>query len=503
MKIFTAEQIRKIDAYTIEHEPILSINLMERAAFKCFEWIVSHVIPQRPVKVFVGPGNNGGDGLAIARMLTLAKWKVEVLLLSSPERLSPDALINYKRMADISQATMKLIQCNGVKINPTDLIIDAMFGSGISKPLDGLAAEVAQLINSSGAMVVSIDSPSGLYYGANPSLAQHTIVQANHTLGFQFPKLSFFFAENEKYTGQWHILNINLHPEAIEQQQSVYYYVNQQDVTPFFKIRTKFSHKGNFGHALLVAGSYGMMGAAILALKACLRSGVGLVTLHSIEKGIPVVQASVPEAIANSYSHTHHLSTLPDLSKYSAIGIGPGIGIQPETAQLLPTLLQKATVPLVIDADALNILAANPEWLSFLPKNTILTPHPGEFDRIFGKCTSGYERHERQIKAASSYNVIIILKGVYTSIALPDGRCFFNSTGNPGMATAGSGDVLTGIVLSLLAQGYDPEQAAILAPFLHGKAGDLASLDDSEESLIASDIVNYIGKAFAVLKQKQ
>jgi NAD(P)H-hydrate epimerase len=425
-------------------------------------------------------------------------------MLSSPDALSDDALVNYKRLADQGKAQITQIADKKIpKIDKDDLVIDAMFGSGLSRPLSGLAAIAAKHINHANAIIIAIDIPSGLYSEANELNNPEDIVNADYTLTFQMPRLSFFFAENEKYLGKWQIMDIGLLPKAIEEQQTGYFFIDKQGIAATLKQRKKFAHKGDFGHALLMAGSYGKMGAAVLSSRACLRTGVGLLTTHIPLKGYDIMQTSVPEAMVSVDSTSDNLSTLPEISQYNAIGIGPGLGLYNFTGLMMFQLLKAVNIPFVLDADAINLLAIHPEWLGLLPKNTILTPHPGEFDRLAGPSKDGYERHLKQIEFSKKNKIIIILKGAYTSISSSDGNCWFNSTGNPGMATGGSGDVLTGVVLSLLAQQYKPLDAALIGVYIHGLAGDLACEEASEESLIASDIINYIGKAFSKVKKHE
>lgn len=504
MKILTAEQIRKIDAITIEQEPVEPIDLMERAARKCVDWVVDHFGKPLSLKIFVGPGNNGGDGLAIARLLAENENDVVVFMLTAVEKLSPDCFTNFNRLKREGRVIISFLEesMQLPEISNGDIVIDALFGYGLSRPLTAFASGVVNHINHSGAAVISIDMPSGLFPEKNNSEDTEAIIHADFTLTFQFPKLSFFFAENEPFVGTWHIIDIALLPLAIEEQSSLYSYMETIDILPHLKKRNTFSHKGIFGHALLLAGCYGKMGSAVLASKACLKSGIGLLTARIVSKGYDIMQTAVPEAMVSVDTSSEYLASLPELKGFSAIGIGPGIGTDDPTGLLTLQIIQNAKVPLVIDADGLNLIAKNPQWLEELPQDSILTPHPGEFDRLAGTSLNGFERHLKQIEFSKKYHVIVILKGAFTSITTPQGTCWFNSTGNPGMATAGSGDVLTGIVLSLLAQGYMPFQAATLAVFLHGLAGNLACRDSGEEALMASDIINYIGKAFLKLKNK-
>jgi NAD(P)H-hydrate epimerase len=327
-------------------------------------------------------------------------------------------------------------------------------------------------------------------------ITENAVIKASHTLSFEFPKRSFFYAENAIYTGNWHIISIDLHPAIISEKGTPFHYILKKDIQKILRQRAKFSHKGLFGHALLIAGSYGMAGAAILAARAALRAGVGLLTTHVPRTVYPIIQGAVPESIFDIDLDELYFSGLTSGKQFSAVGIGPGTGIKEITVNAFESLLQNSDSPMVIDADALNMLSDKPELCRLLPAQSILTPHPGEFDRLAGKSDSGFIRNQKQIEFAGKYNVIVLLKGAYTSIAMPDGTCCFNSTGNPGMSTAGSGDVLTGIILSLLAQGYPSSDAALLGAFLHGLAGDLAVLDIGQQSLIATDIINYLGKAF-------
>ena len=503
MKILTPSQIRAVDAYTIEHEPISSVDLMERAASVCVDWIIRHFDMCRKIAVFAGPGNNGGDGLAIARMLFCMRADVSVYMLTESERLSPDALINYQRLRDMDCRPIVLTEENMPDLHPSTIVIDALFGVGLSRMLDGRAAQTVEHINRSGCTVVSVDMPSGLFCDDNRENNAEKIVRAHDTLTFQQPKLSFFFAENAIFTGRWEVLDIDLSPEAIEKQDSTYCVLQKEDIAKHIRPRNTFAHKGDFGHACLIAGSRGMMGACVLAAKACLRTGAGLVTAHIPHSENVIIQTSVPEALVSFDKNPELFSQIPDLNIYSAIAIGPGIGKKQETQQALLALLEEInnrkyyfSGKLVLDADALNILSENRDWLKLLPPNSILTPHPKEFDRLAGNSENGYERHLKQMEMAKKYSVFIVLKGAYTSIATPDGRCFFNTTGNPGMATAGSGDVLTGMIVSLLAQGWLPEHAACAGAWLHGTAGDKAALKSGEQALIAGDIVENIGEAY-------
>ena len=503
MKIFTSSAVRQIDEYTIQHEPVHSVDLMERAAGAFVKRFTELYDVSSRVLVFAGPGNNGGDALAVARMLHLMAYSVETYLLNLSGSMSPDCEINYKRLTELPAA--KLIELESISMLPEihaeDIVIDGIFGSGLTRPVSGIAAEVIQYINHSKPVIVAIDVPSGLYGENNTGNNEENIIQAHLTLTFQFPFISFFFAENYRFTGHVEVLDIGLHPAAINEIPSSCFTIDENAVFPVLKPREKYSHKGTYGHALLIGGSYGMMGAQVLAVKACLRGGAGLVTARVPKFGNEIIQITAPEALVSIDESDLIFTGFPDLSQFSAVGIGPGLGCKNNSCKGLKTLLEECKVPLVLDADALNILAENPAWFSLIPKNTLLTPHPGEFDRLAGKSASMYERYQKQLALALKYKINIILKGAHSIVVTADGETWFNTSGNPGMATGGSGDVLTGLLVSLLAQGYKPAEAARAGVFLHGLAGDLACREVGEEGLVASDIVDYLGKAFVKVRE--
>lgn len=502
MKIFRSEQIREIDAATIKNEPVSSIELMERAAGEVFRWIIDRFGRSSPMLVFTGPGNNGGDGLALARMLSVNGYDTEVYHLNFSEHSSADWEINMKRLKDETSVKIKYISVSEEfpAVNESDIIIDAIFGSGLARPAEGLAGEVIKLINETGATIISIDIPSGLFGEDNSNNSSYNIIRADYTLSFQLPKLAFMFPENADFSGEWIILPIGLNKAALRNTVSPYAFTEKSDIKPLIRERKKFDHKGIYGHGLLISGSWGKMGSAILGAEAALRSGIGLITCRVPSSGRIIIQTAVPEAMVITDRGENYISNPGNTDQYTAIGIGPGLGTEPETMKAVNLLVSGCRKPMVIDADGLNILSMNKEWLSSLPQGTILTPHPKEFERLEGKTSGSYERLEKQISFSARYKCIVVLKGAYTSITYPDGRIFFNSTGNPGMATAGSGDALTGIILSLLAQGYSPENAALAGVYLHGLAGDIAAEESCFESILASDIINNISKAFNRIK---
>ena len=466
MKILSIDKVRQADQYTIMHEPISSEGLMERAAGQVFEWLMAHITKNNTVKIFCGSGNNGGDGLVVARRLTQVGMPNQVFMLRDLQ--SPDDF---------------------PAIDKDDIIVDALFGSGLNRPVEGLAAELIRYLNAQQAIRVSIDIASGLF--ADTPSPEAAIFRPDYTLTFQMPKLAFLMPENDPFVGRLEVLDIRLHPQFLLEVETNNFLVDREMMKSIIHHRPKFSHKGTYGHALLVAGSEGKTGAAVLGAKSCLRTGVGLLSVKLPKSAWTPLQSSLPEAM---------IQVDDKLDAFNAIGVGPGLGKDDDAQRLVRSLIQDAKVPLVMDADALNILGENKTWLSFLPAKTILTPHPKEFERLFGKTSTSFERLELLREMAVKHGIVIVLKGAYTATAMPNGTVFFNSTGNPGMATAGSGDVLTGMILSLLAQRYTPEEAAVLGVYLHGLAGDFAAEHYSQEAMIASDITENIGKAFSSLR---
>lgn len=500
MKIFPTTQIAKIDQLTILNEPIDDIDLMERAAKTIADYLINDSGYKGEVVVFCGPGNNGGDGLAVARMLAHIEehFRVTVVIVDFGKGVQGSPAINLNRLIEQHRAKIEFVNLLSdlPHLSNDCLVIDALFGSGLNRPLKGLAADIVKVINQSKAKVLSIDIPSGLMGEDNGSNNYECIVKADQTITFQFPKLSCLFAENEIYIGDLRIHDIGLHPQAINETSTSYYLFDDAEVAKLIKLRTKFSHKGSYGHGLLIAGSYGKMGAAVLGSKACLRSGVGLLTTHVPFRGYAILQTAIPEAMISIDESDLMFTGVCKLEDYSAIGVGPGIGQKVNTVRGLKKLIDEAKQPIVFDADALNILGQNREWLSLLPSGSVLTPHPKEFERMAGITESGYQRMQVAIAFAKKYRVVLVVKGAYTMVINLEGEVWFNSTGNPGMATAGSGDALTGIILALLSQGYSSFDAARVGVYVHGLAGDIAAARRGYEALIASDIIENLGEAF-------
>ena len=503
MKIFTGAQIHELDKYTIEHEPISSIDLMERAAGAITRSITGTWSSDVPVVVFAGPGNNGGDALAVSRMLAERGYAVTVYLFNINGTLSEDCSVNKERVVSCKAVKAFIEVTNEFdppKLDKGMLVVDGLFGSGLNKPLTGGFASLVKYINQSPASVVSIDVPSGLMTEDNTYNVRTNIINADVTLTLQQKKLSFLFADNQKYIGELRILDIGLSQEGMAAIPSRYRVLEKDDLLPLLMHRDDFAHKGDMGNALLIAGSYGMAGAAVLATKACLRSGVGKVTVCAPRRNNDIMQISVPEAIVHLDIDEQCFSEAVETTDFDAVGIGPGLGQNESTAIAMITQIRRTQVPIVIDADGLNILASHRAWLQQLPKGIILTPHPKEFERLAGsRFTDCYERLDNARDMAEHLHAYIILKGRYTALCMPDGNIVFNSTGNSGMATAGCGDVLTGILTGLLARGYKQADACMLAMYLHGLAGDMAANDLGKECLIASDIIKYLPQAFKSL----
>lgn len=493
MKLFSAEHIRSIDNYTIQHEPIASVDLMERAAVALFDQFSEQFCADIPVCIFAGPGNNGGDALALARLLSEKRYEVSVIVFHVGN-VSSDCDLNLRRFE--AQYPDRISTCSTHFTPPTlmpdTILVDGLFGTGLKRSLQGVFADAVEWMNATGNCVVAIDIPSGLASDLL-DIESTSIVKANFTYTLQFPKITFLLPESAGFVGNWTVLDICLSHEAMLNTDSQYHLLDREVVRKLYRPRTKFQHKGNFGHLCVIAGSEKMAGAAVLSARAALRAGAGLVTVQSVDSNRQILQTTVPEAIFSSQND----STIA----YSSISIGPGLGTTDAQVDLLISILKSSPKALVLDADAINILAEHSELLAFLPPQCIFTPHPKEFDRLVGKCNSTTERIQKALAFSANYQAFVVLKGAHTVVVTPSGNLYFNSTGNPGMATAGSGDVLTGVLGALLAQGYSSESAACLGVFLHGLAGDLALHTQSQESLIASDIIENLGAAFTFLNQ--
>lgn len=499
MKIFSASQIKKWDAFTIENEPITSVDLMERAATACCNWLIGKNFGSFHFHIFCGKGNNGADGLAIARMLIEHKYFVTVYILEFGNIGSDDFQSNLIRLHECT-TDIHFMQSPDFfpSINADDIIIDALYGTGLNKPLEGVSAALVNHINNLEAIKISIDLPSGLF--ADKSSKGNTIIRAIHTLSFQNYKLAFLLQQNEIFCNDVHLLNIGLHPSFEKNEPADFEFTDGAIIKAIYKSRSKFAHKGTYGQAALLCGSKGMMGAAVLSSLACLRSGVGKLTAYIPECGYDIIQTAVPEAMAFVAGEDYLLSATA-IEKFSAIGIGPGIGIHPSHKKLLAGIFEKVKTPMLIDADALNIIAEHKELINLIPPQSIITPHPKEFERLFGKSENDFERLTLAKTKSKDLNIYIVLKGHFSFISTTDGKGYFNNTGNAGMATAGSGDVLSGIITGLLAQGYSPFHAALFGVYLHGLAGDFAAVRFSQEAMLAGDIINCMPEAFKAVQE--
>ncbi|HAC14862.1 MAG TPA: bifunctional ADP-dependent NAD(P)H-hydrate dehydratase/NAD(P)H-hydrate epimerase [Bacteroidetes bacterium] len=504
MKILSAQQIRACDEFTIKSTGINSWDLMERAASRCAEWISKRLNRSYQFVIVCGSGNNGGDGLAISRMLLESGYSCTTWIVQSNGSRTPDNDINLKALEKLDSANIHYINEADFPLIDSEqtIIIDALFGSGLNRPLEGIYAILVSHLNAQSATRIAIDIPSGLQADSCPAPTD-VVFNADHTLSFQLHKRSFLHPEGGIFAGEVHILDIGLDANFMQNAASVYATLDANFAKSIHRLRDPFAHKGTFGTVLMAAGQRGMMGAATLSVTAALRSGAGKVVAMIPNHGLDIVQSVIPEATC-FVAGVNHLSDQSsntdsktiDIGEFEAIAIGPGIGTHPETAEFIGQILSQATDPLILDADALNLLAENPEWLNSMPKNSILTPHPGEFIRLFGPTTNSFDQLEMARKKAKELGLIIVLKGHYTTINTPDGYTFYNMTGNAGMATGGSGDVLTGVIAGLHSQGYTPTEAAQLGVYLHGYAGDLAVQTGSQESIIASDIIANLGAAF-------
>ena len=497
MKILNVDQTRALDQSTIKSEPIAPLNLMERAALTFVDWYIDRFSATTPTKIFCGLGNNGGDGMAIARLLLERDYPVEVHVVRYAPRESDDLMHNHRRLKLVLE-TINYIEFSKdiPAIRHHDVIIDAILGSGLSRPAEGIIKSTIEAINRAPATVVSVDIASGLY-ADRPNAPGDVIIEPNYTVTFQLPKLAFMMPRNGRYVGEWHTLDIRLHKRYIDQAPTPHYFTQPNEARLLLRKRDRYAHKGTFGHALLLAGSYGKIGAAVLAARACLRSGVGLLTVQVPRCGYTILQTAVPEAMCLPDGHQHVLTGVSEIGSlaptdYEVVGIGPGIGKAPETLAMLRDLLPTLKKPMVVDADALNLLAENRDLLKLLPPNSILTPHPKEFERLTQPWDDDYQKLTLLREFARTHQVVVVLKGAHSAVATPGGEVHFNATGNPGLSTGGTGDVLTGVLTALLAQGYDPVEAAVLGVFAHGLAGDRVAEQRGPVGMTASDVIDAL-----------
>jgi hydroxyethylthiazole kinase-like uncharacterized protein yjeF len=493
IRILTTKQIKELDVYTIQHEPVASIDLMERACRAFVSWFVQRYDTLQKIGVVCGTGNNGGDGLGIARMLLEWGYPVKIWVVRGSVPESSDFKQNLDRVKSKTEFFEITSEPDQGLFADREILIDAIFGSGLSRPPEGIYAQVIRCINKKQATRIAVDIPSGL---SADHASSGEIVHAHFTVSFQFPKLAFMFPQVHSFTGEWITVDIGLSKAGIKKAKTQHFYLTLKDLRKIMRPRSKFDHKGVYGHALIVAGSYGKMGAAVLASRAALRVGVGLATVHAPRCGYQILQTAVPETMVSVDADEECFTIFPALENFSTIGVGPGLGQAPSTAKAFGELLKNFRKPIVIDADGLNILASYKDLLAHVPENSILTPHPKEFERLAGKWSDDFERLEKQKQLAHQLKSIVVLKGANTSIVSPSGEVYFNSTGNPGMSTGGTGDVLTGMLAGLLAQKYSPLETAIMGVFLHGLSGDIAIHEKGMSGLIATDLVEFLPQAF-------
>jgi hydroxyethylthiazole kinase-like uncharacterized protein yjeF len=494
MKIFTAQQIKLADKATIEKQGITSAELMERAAGEVFSWLKQRFPDTKtPFHVFCGQGNNGGDGLVIARMLNHAGYKVTYEIVENTGNPTEDFLLNKRWL---EKTTTPYAKMNGSSIGGI-VIIDAIFGIGFSREVQDEAKAAIEKINSKAAFVVAVDMPSGLFADKPTDIA----VRADVVLTFQSPKLALFLAGNKDFVKQIVVLNIGLDTAHLESAESCYHFTDSSAAQRLYKPMQHHAHKGTQGHALIIGGSYGKIGAVCLSAKAALKSGCGLVTAYIPKCGYGIIQSSFPEAMVLT-DHQEHIEDIDIDFEPKAIGIGPGIGQHADTQRAIGDFLKTNKIPLVIDADALNILSLHKEWLKLLPENTILTPHPKELERLMGSWNNDFEKLEKMTAFSKAHDIILVAKDAHTMVVHND-KVYVNSTGNAGLATGGSGDVLTGIITGLLAQHYTPISAAIFGVYLHGLSADIGVKETSMQSFTASDILKYMGKAYLEIEAKR
>ena len=500
MKILSAEQLSQADKISIEKQKITSEELMERAATLVFNEIHKRLQGAPiPVKIFCGIGNNGGDGLVVARHLIQHGYHVTVYVVNYSDKRSDDFLANYEKLKKVTNDWPKLIKSEQdfPDIDTGDFLIDAMFGIGLNRPVEGWVGKLVKHMNQSQAFTLAVDMPSGLFSDKVPG-KDAAVIEADYTLSFQAPKLVFFLPETMDYVGDLQIVDIGLDREFLASIPSTVFLINKEAVLPLYKHRKKNSHKGDYGHVLIAGGSYGKMGSVLLTATAALRTGTGLCSLYIPKCGYEILQTGLPEAMVLTDKENELLSDFPVDFESDVVCFGMGAGTHQKSVNALRKLLENSDSPVLIDADGLNILSQNSELLEMLPEKSVLTPHPGELKRLIGEWEDDFHKIELVKEFSQKYKIIVVLKGAHT-FTIHNEEVFVNNSGNPGMATAGSGDVLSGVITSLLGQSYDPVAAAVLGVFIHGLSGDIAARDLGYEGVIAGDIAGNMGKAIKEL----
>jgi NAD(P)H-hydrate epimerase len=501
MKIFSAAQIKACDAYTIHATNISSLELIERAASACAQYILGKYNKECAFVVLCGMGNNGADGLALAHILLQNGYAVKIFLLQHKNESTPENKTLINKILRINAALIDYVRPETflTDLPESVVIIDAILGTGLSRSVEHWLEEFFNHINQLPNHKISIDIPSGMPADTLPN-KDSAIILAQITLSFQFFKRSFLHSETAKYCGLIEILDIGLHPTFIEATHTHYQTIEETNLVSLIKSKPNFSYKNQHGHTFIVGGTKGKSGAIVLATNSALRSGVGLVTSIIPEQCYYPIQTIAPEAMCQT-SGDDYIENITGYEAADSIGIGIGMGTQELTIKAFSQFIEACNIPCVFDADALNILSLHNELMNKIPENSILTPHVGECERLFGKSANSMQMVENIRMQAMRYRVCIVLKGHRTVIATPDGDCFYNLTGNAGMAKGGSGDVLTGLLAGLLAQGYTSIQSALLGVYLHGLAGDIAALDMGQQAMNANDIINRLGNAWQKLSK--
>lgn len=504
MKIFSAEQLYEADKITVEKQEITTDALMERAGLQIFQWLHQRLngVPV-PIRVFCGIGNNGGDGLVISRLLIEHGYNVIVYVVNCSDKRSKNFLLNYARIKNVTKKWPTLMkgEADFPEINTEDIIVDAIFGIGLNRCPGGWVKKLIQYLNQSKAFKLAIDIPSGLFSNS-PLEDVENVLKANHTLTFQAPKLSFFLPETAPFVSNFDVLEIGLDIEFLKTTEPLAQLISKTEAQRFYIPREKFGHKGTYGHVLLVAGSYGKMGAAVLSTTAAFRIGAGMVTAFVPKCGYNILQTTIPEAMVITDKEEEYISEITFNFKPSAIGIGMGLGKNKATVEALKKVFKKKDVPFVVDADALNIISENKALLKLLPKNSILTPHPGELKRLIGAWKDDYDKLEKAKKFSDKHEVVLIIKGAYTITVFGD-KLYINTSGNPGMGTAGSGDALSGVITGLLSQGYDSLMASVFGVYMHGLAGDIAAEQLGYEAVMAGDVIDNLSEAYLDLFSRE
>jgi len=485
LKILNGLKVKDLDSKHIAKSGQSSHELMEVAALGFVHWYISQLkFKNKPVLIVVGSGNNGGDGLAIARILAIHNYEVTVLTcFDNVEKFSHDALINWNLLPKQIIVSSLL----DFELPKEGVLIDSFLGVGLRGVVRKSAFPIINSINEFEDIVVSVDLPSGL---PSDNVNQGICVKADYTVTFAFPKLSLLMPENAEFVGELVLVSIGIQESTFDEFESEFYFLGRDDIPKLHRQFNRFAYKGDFGKVMIVGGSPGKMGALVLSTKSALRTGSGLVTCHIEYTERNIIQTAVPEAMAT-------WGLMANLEFYDSIGIGPGWGLEGRK-HLLAQILEEYQKPVVIDADAINILAKNKEMIDLIPKKSILTPHMGEFNRLVGQTKNHLERLEAAKDFAMKYDLILVLKGANTVISLPNGNQYFNSSGSKYMATGGSGDVLTGMITSYLGQGYTPKNAAICGVYHHGLAGEIAG-GKKRKGLIASDLIEAIPETYLLL----